>query len=209
MKGDLILYGLGEHGRVVLDTALELGWSVLGFADDLDLELVMPVQGFPHLGNFEEALERYPDAQWHISIGTNRGRQDVMDKVSLRTGKKLVSLIHPRAWVSPRAHLAPGCWIAPMALVAVDAQLGAGCLVNHGASVDHDAVLGTCVHVAPGARLPGRITLGDRAFIGCGASFVPGVSVGADAVVGAGAVVTKDVPDGVTVVGNPARLIGS
>jgi acetyltransferase-like isoleucine patch superfamily enzyme len=43
------------------------------------------------------------------------------------------------------------------------------------------------------------------ASIGAGATILPGVKIGADAMVGAGAVVTRDVPAGVTVVGNPAR----
>lgn len=43
------------------------------------------------------------------------------------------------------------------------------------------------------------------AAIGSNATILPGVTIGENAVVGAGAVVTKDVPDGVTVVGNPAR----
>ena len=45
------------------------------------------------------------------------------------------------------------------------------------------------------------------ASIGGGATLLPGVLIGAGATVGAGAVVTKDVPPGATVVGNPARAI--
>jgi UDP-2-acetamido-3-amino-2,3-dideoxy-glucuronate N-acetyltransferase len=45
------------------------------------------------------------------------------------------------------------------------------------------------------------------ASIGGGATLLPGVRIGAGAIVGAGAVVTKDVPSGVTVLGNPARAI--
>lgn len=45
------------------------------------------------------------------------------------------------------------------------------------------------------------------ASIGGGATLLPGVRIGAGAMVGAGAVVTKDVPPGATVVGNPARAI--
>lgn len=47
------------------------------------------------------------------------------------------------------------------------------------------------------------------ASIGGGAVILPGLSIGARAMVGAGAVVTRSVPDGATVVGNPARVVGS
>jgi acetyltransferase-like isoleucine patch superfamily enzyme len=45
------------------------------------------------------------------------------------------------------------------------------------------------------------------ASIGAGAVIVCGVTIGENAMVGAGAVVTKDIPDNVTVVGNPAKTI--
>ena len=48
-----------------------------------------------------------------------------------------------------------------------------------------------------------------RAAVGTGAVILPGVTIGAGATVGAGAVVTKDVPDGAIVVGNPARRLSS
>lgn len=45
------------------------------------------------------------------------------------------------------------------------------------------------------------------AWLGAGVKVLPGITIGEDAIVGAGAVVTKDVPDGAIVVGNPARIV--
>ena len=44
------------------------------------------------------------------------------------------------------------------------------------------------------------------ASVGSGATILCGITIGEQATVGAGAVVTKDVPDGATVAGNPARI---
>ena len=46
-----------------------------------------------------------------------------------------------------------------------------------------------------------------RANIGSGAVIMCGVEIGEGALIGAGAVVTKNVPPGATVVGNPARIL--
>lgn len=52
------------------------------------------------------------------------------------------------------------------------------------------------------------IHIGRNVWIGGGAIILPGVTVGDDAVIGAGSVVTKNVPAGATVMGNPARVRG-
>jgi maltose O-acetyltransferase len=51
------------------------------------------------------------------------------------------------------------------------------------------------------------IVIGNNVWIGAGAILLPGIRVGDNAIIGAAAVVTKDVAENTTVVGNPARLI--
>lgn len=53
------------------------------------------------------------------------------------------------------------------------------------------------------------VRIGNNVWIGGGALILPGVTVGDDAIIGAGAVVTRDVPAGTTVAGNPARPLAS
>ena len=45
------------------------------------------------------------------------------------------------------------------------------------------------------------------ASVGANATILPDINIGRNAVIGAGAVVTKDVPDGAVVCGNPARVV--
>lgn len=54
----------------------------------------------------------------------------------------------------------------------------------------------------------GRIKIGNYTYIGDGCLIMAGVVIGNDVIVGAGTVVTKSIPDGVMVAGNPMRYIG-
>jgi maltose O-acetyltransferase len=58
-----------------------------------------------------------------------------------------------------------------------------------------------------GLELGKPVHVGRNVWIGGGAIILPGVTVGDDAVIGAGSMVTRNVPAGATVVGNPARPV--
>src|ERR1041384_1973414 len=79
------------------------------------------------------------------------------------------------------------------------------------AIVAQEAYLSTGTHDFTHPEIPlltSKISIGDDAFIGARAFIMPGIRVGSRSIVGAGSVVTKDVPEGWKVAGNPARQIG-
>jgi acetyltransferase-like isoleucine patch superfamily enzyme len=71
--------------------------------------------------------------------------------------------------------------------------------------VAHNAFVGDRTLICAGAILGGSCVVYNDVFIGINATIRNKVTVGAHATIGMGAVVTKDVPEGATVVGNPAR----
>ena len=80
--------------------------------------------------------------------------------------------------------------------------------LGENATVAQEAYLCTGTHDFDDPTMPlvtAKIAIGPGAFVGARAFVLPGVTVGARAVVGACAVVTRDVPSGARVKGNPAR----
>lgn len=101
-----------------------------------------------------------------------------------------------------------------------EAKIGQRLFIDHGTGlvIGQTAMIGDDVMLYHGVTLggvgKGRKTGGrrhpeilDGVMIGAGAQVLGGITVGKGAHIGANAVVLKDVPDGVTVVGNPARPV--
>lgn len=96
-----------------------------------------------------------------------------------------------------------GCVI----LDVVAVRIGAGTQIGPGVQIltaDHPRDPATRGQMLEFGR---PITIGRNIWIGGGALVLPGVTIGDDAIIGAGSVVTRDVPAGSTVAGNPARAV--
>lgn len=97
--------------------------------------------------------------------------------------------------------LGVGSLVVAGAVVNVGTRIGRSAIVNTGCSIDHDGQLGERCQIGPGARPVGAVRCGDDVVVGAGAVVIPGVMIGV------GAVVLRDVAEGATMVGNPARPI--
>lgn len=200
---ELVVYGAGGHGTVVLDALIAAGQLPLGFLDD-GLAVGERVLGFPVLGD-ATWLELHAGARVALGVGGNRARCAISERC--RTlGVELVTLVHPRAAVSMFAEVGAGSVVLAGSVVNARARLGSGCIVNSGAVVEHDVTVGDFAHVSPNATLTGGASLGTQAQLGAGACVLPGISVGEYALVGAGAVVTRAIPAGCVAFGVPARV---
>jgi len=108
--------------------------------------------------------------------------------------------------------IAPGAALSPFVTLTSNIKIGKCFHANLYSYVEHDCIIGDYVTFAPGVKCNGNIHIEDHAYIGTGAVIKQGTPdqplvIGKGAVVGMGAVVTKSVPPGVTVVGNPARIL--
>ncbi|MFL7903760.1 serine O-acetyltransferase [Azospirillum argentinense] len=86
---------------------------------------------------------------------------------------------------------------------------GAGVVIGETAEVGDDVTLYHGVTLGGTSWTKGKRhpTLGDGVLVGSGAKILGPITVGAHGRVGANSVVTKDVPEGMTVVGIPGRIV--
>ncbi|MBX3365213.1 MAG: acetyltransferase [Phycisphaeraceae bacterium] len=203
-KGALLIVGGGGHALVVAETALLSGYALAGVLDDAENPAATRPPFEAHrLGPLIDTAQAQ-SRSWILAIGDPSQRKSLLEG-SWAAIPGALTLVHPKAVISSTADLAEGVWVGPGAVIHTAAQIGPHAIINTGAIVEHEVRIGSCTHIAPGAILAGRVTVGNAALIGIGAKVLPGVSIGNEAIVGAGAVVTRDVPDGATVVGIPAR----
>lgn len=88
--------------------------------------------------------------------------------------------------------------------------IGRNCVLTGCTILGHDASTNARLGFKVGeGSIMQQVVIEDDCFIGVGAIILMGVTVGKGSIVGAGAVVTKDVPSGVVVGGNPAQIICS
>lgn len=209
----VVLIGGGGHALVVAAAARDLGVRVAGFVDDNAQAPLATLACAAWLGAISSLGERVRSGavrgdQLIMAIGSLAARRRVLQALQREGVTPVRSVCHTSAVVDPSARLAGGVFVGPRAVVQAHAVVGAQGIINSGAIVEHECVLGENVHIAPGAILAGNVRVGVDSLVGVGARVLPGVAIGTGSVVGAGSVVTRDVGDGVTVVGAPARVVG-
>jgi sugar O-acyltransferase (sialic acid O-acetyltransferase NeuD family) len=197
------VYGAAGCGRGIMPLLrAQYPEAKLVFVDDG--QAPSHVNGYD-IVTWTDFLERQADEKAvSIAIAASKIRQ----KLAERCAAENVPLVEARAASVVQMDdviIGDGACLSPFVTLTSNIRIGKCFHANLYSYVEHDCVIGDFVTFAPGAKVNGNVTIDNHAYIGSGAIIRQGVRIGAGSVVGMGAVVTRDVPPGVTVVGNPAK----
>ena len=154
MNGNLLIIGAGIYGIVASEIAADMGcFEKIGFIDD---KRKTTPNGIEVIGTTQD-IDRLTDQYRNIivAIGNPVIRLSLLKRIESGTPYRIVSLVSPRAYISPSAEIMSGCIIEPMAVVHSQCVLRSGCLISAGAVVNHAATCCEGVHVNCNATVEG------------------------------------------------------
>jgi sugar O-acyltransferase (sialic acid O-acetyltransferase NeuD family) len=196
-----LIAGSGGFSKEIADLLIDLGHEGVAFFDERPVSLEhlptgLPVTDDPSTVDFDAVA---------VAIGDAIVRERMFEHFE---GALMPVIVHPSASVSPSASIGEGTLIMHNVVISAQAEIGPGAIINVGCYVAHDCRVGAFTHLAAGVNLGGGSSVGDGCLCGTGAIVLPRIAVGSRVVVGAGAVVNRDIADGLTVAGVPARALG-
>ena len=168
----------------------------------------------------EDAVNGLPVVLQHdASLGTgisipiaDAGQRRRIDAEMTAAGRTFVSIVAPTCVFRGPSRIGEGAILCDHVVITANVVIGRHFQANLFSYVAHDCVVGDFVTLAPRVCINGNTVIEDDVYVGTGAVLKQGtperpLRIGRGAVIGMGAVVTKDVPAGAVVVGNPARVM--
>ncbi|GLR64383.1 acetyltransferase [Marinospirillum insulare] len=204
------IYGASGFGREILPLVREQYVNTeLCFVDDglVDSKL----NGYP-IYSYQDFLD-LPQADKFIvfAIANSQIRESLEAKCK-QDNIKNAPVQASNSIILDQVEIGEGSILCHFTQLTSNIKIGKQFHANIYSYVAHDCVIGDFVTFAPKVQCNGNVHIEDHAYIGTGAIIKQGtpdkpLTIGRGAIVGMGAVVTKSVPAGVTVIGNPARLL--
>lgn len=204
MHKEAVVIGYSGHSYVILDILFSNEYKVIGYCEK-EYKIKNPY-GLEYLGteNDDEVLKILKSHCVFIAIGDNHIRGSIFSKLMLEN-VTCPALVHPKSFISKQALIGEATVIMPGVVINSQSEIGKAVICNSSVVIEHECSIGDCAHIAPGAVLAGNVSIGNNSFIGANSVIKQGVKIGSNVVVGAGSVVVKDIEDGLTMYGNPAR----
>jgi len=207
------VYGASGFGKEVMPLVRQqypdLNKEQFVFIDDGQAGSIL--NNYPVL-SYADFLKNSTDEKFvTIAIANSIVREKLSNQLE-RDNIKTIDVKAANALIFDQVEIGEGSLFCSFTHVTSNVKIGKYFHANIYSYVAHDCVIGDYVTFAPSVKCNGNVHIEDHAYIGTGAIIKQGTPdkplvIGKGAIVGMGAVVTKSVPPGVTVIGNPARIL--
>jgi sugar O-acyltransferase (sialic acid O-acetyltransferase NeuD family) len=206
---NLVILGAGGLAREVYDLAnycygSDPDFKIRGFLSDGPS--IIESFGYPPVLSTVDGYQIKNEDVFISAIGNVIDRKKVVG-IILKKGGKFINLIHPSAIIAPSVKLGTGIAIKAFCVLASNAIIGDFTFLQSSVICGHDVNFGSCCHVNSFSFFAGCVRVDDLVTVNAGAMIVQGKQIGKGSLIGMGSIVIKDVPAGVKVFGNPARII--
>lgn len=196
-----------ECANYALDAGFQLGGFIVPDAEQQQVsQVVIRSVAYPTIAE-SEFLGRITENDPPCVL-LPLGFPDVLRKVSEKyLGKcQFPNLIHPTALLADDSIVCgQGNIIGPNCVLTTHVTLGDFNYLNIGISMGHDVVVGSYNVFYPKVSISGNVQIGDSNSFGVNAAIMQGLRIGDKNMIGMSSAVIKDIDNGRSVIGVPAR----
>lgn len=207
---NLVIIGGGGMGKEIFYTATNsIGYGtefiVKGFIDD-NIHSMDGFVGYPPVLGTIADYQPIENDVFCCSIGNVQTKRKLCELIRSKGGE-FQSIIHKDAQIRNQISIGNGTIVDWNAAIGSNAIIGENCLIQAFACVAHDCRVGDYSRLDVRTLIVGGVKVGDNVTIHTNSVVSHNVTIGNNAIVGAMSFVIRKVKEGVTVQGNPARII--
>ena len=156
------------------------------------------------------------DPEWYLNTGDfpvdafvialdNNEERLTHIKLAMSLGVNIISVVHPTATLLKESVVGSGCIIQAGSIIGYKTSIGNAVIVNTGSKIDHHCVVEDGVTIDPGCVIAGNVLIKELATLHTSTTVINKIVIGKKSISGAGSLVIRDIQDGETVFGVPAR----
>ena len=208
-KLKLFIVGCGNVGGFVaynFDNFNKENFEIQGFLDDDSQKHGKFFFGYPVLGDIGLLENENQKIAVVIGIADPVMKKNVKERIK-SPNITFPALVSKDAWISNEVTIGDGAVIYPGVTIDYHVRIGDFVLVNKNCSLGHDSQLSRFSTLAPGVCLAGFTHLEECVNIGINAATKQNVHIGKGSIIGGMSMVIKDMPENITAVRVPAKII--